>query len=322
MARKKKILDEESKALIVNQYLNGISKDSIRRETGISLRQINRVISEAGIPSKYKGKTDPDVITKAINDFVNGMKVALISEKYNISDTTLYKELNKRGVTYRSEKGRKHHFDQRYFNVINTEEKAYWLGFLYADGCVTHSNKTDKKPNRVKINLSSKDHEHLIAFCDAIKYTGKIEMINPIGTFSTNSISRLAVNSTSMCEDLIALGCHQSKTFSITMPNIPNHLIRHFIRGYFDGDGSISGTRELAKFSIIGPTKMLEELQTVFINECNFSKNKIFQSKTPGISYLAYGGINKLRAIYHFLYDDSTVYLNRKKTKFESIISD
>ena len=62
-------------------------------------------------------------------------------------------------------------FDEHSFDVIDTEEKAYWLGFLYADGNVSNTK------NEVGITLQSSDIKHLYKFKTFLK-SSKIPTLN------------------------------------------------------------------------------------------------------------------------------------------------
>jgi hypothetical protein len=114
------------------------------------------------------------------------------------------------------------------FQNIDTEEKAYWLGFLYADGCV-HSQE-----NKIELGLAEKDYEHLNKFRNFLQIKNKIAYRD-----STKSY-RLSFRSKKSKQDLIALGYIPCKSLLLHFPNsqqVPDYLIKHFIRGYFDGDG-------------------------------------------------------------------------------------
>jgi len=126
-------------------------------------------------------------------------------------------------------KNRKYFFDQRFFNVIDSEFKAYWLGFIIADGSVRLSNLRGD----VRITVHNKDADHLIGFSNLIKYTGKLYK-HPTELSTTISLySRLMAN------DLIRLGVIPNKTGKECFPEIDVDLLRHLVRGIFDGDGTI-----------------------------------------------------------------------------------
>lgn len=198
---------------------------------------------------------------------------------------------------------RKYFYDVNFFKTIDTPEKAYWLGFIYADGCLSK--------NELILHLGIKDEEHLNKFKKAIKSNGKIEINETHATFR--------ISSKEISYDLIKLGVLRRKTFIIKYPNLLKNLERHFIRGYFDGDGCISNikNKNSKTWSIFGASES-------FMFEM---KNRL--ETLLGFPFLIYlrkkGGyniqLNKKEHIIkmeNFLYDgvEGEVYLIRKKNNF------
>ena len=127
-----------------------------------------------------------------------------------------------------------------YFSEIDTEEKAYWLGFLYADGSI------DKR-GVLRVELISEGKQHLEKFAKAIKYTGSV-----IGPYFRNKIKnpiyKIDLSNPRFGKDLQNKGVIQNKTFFVQFPKwLKTELVRHFIRGIFDGDGTI--TCKLTKYN-------------------------------------------------------------------------
>ena len=128
------------------------------------------------------------------------------------------------------------------FEIIDTEEKAYWLGFLYADGSV------GSKEDKIELGLAEKDLKHIEKFRDFMNITNKISYRE-----STRSY-RISFRSSKCKQDLINKGCIPKKSLILEFPNekqVPNNLIKHFIRGYFDGDGSIAKNKNKVRATII-----------------------------------------------------------------------
>jgi intein/homing endonuclease len=147
---------------------------------------------------------------------------------------------------------------QDFFSVIDTEEKAYWLGFIMADGCIHDFN--DHRSSTLAIGLSSEDKEHIEKFLKAIG-TNK-----PIYQHCRNGKDYVSmqVSSSKLTTDLKNLGCVPKKTLLNTWVDLCNDELQFaFIRGYFDGDGSIASTFEIntlhrVHISIAGYKKTLE----------------------------------------------------------------
>jgi hypothetical protein len=136
-----------------------------------------------------------------------------------------------------------YYYNENYFTQIDTEEKAYWLGFLYADGYIEPIYRKQKiKAMRAVIGLQEADRNHLEKFLIHIESNAPITQNITILNHKNYYSNRVRINNTKMCKDLIKLGCVNNKSLILKFPNddiIPKHLIRHFIRGYFDGDGCV-----------------------------------------------------------------------------------
>lgn len=81
---------------------------------------------------------DEEQVRKIYNEEYIGKHIGAytLSKKYN---KNLYAQFHKYNLPLRNdvEKNKKYTCDSTFFNVIDTEEKAYWLGFLMADGFIT-----------------------------------------------------------------------------------------------------------------------------------------------------------------------------------------
>lgn len=206
---------------------------------------------------------------------------------------------------------RKYRLNENFFEIIDSEEKAYLLGFLFADGYV------NEKLNMVDLTIHNKDKEILDRFVDYLYPDGR-----PLKVIRRKYL-RLVVNSKKIVDDLVGHGCMQAKTFKLTYPQISQEFNAHFIRGYFDGDGSVSNNNGTLNMSIIGTIELLDSIKKIFIENCNVNDTK-YDDRHPNrdnnIRALRYGGNILVNRIYHYLYDDSTLWLERKKNKFLDIL--
>ena len=199
--------------------------------------------------------------------------------------------------------------NENYFDVIDCEEKAYFLGFLYADGC----NHTKK--GCVTLTLQEKDKEILTSLSKLLQPTKPLQQLKNSSGFKTNqSAYRLVLASKRISEKLVTLGCTGGKTMTLQFPTedqVPKELQRHFIRGYFDGDGYVG------------------EHQASLVGTYNFCSaiSKISEEIIGGKFYLRYKGnyptseiiVNrrKARKFLDWIYKDSTIYLQRKYAKYK-----
>lgn len=208
---------------------------------------------------------------------------------------------------------RKYRYDETYFEKIDNEEKAYFLGFIFADGCVRKTK--DNKPKDLKIKIHKKDIEILEAFKKSIKSE------SPIKIEKDGAVS-FSIGSKKICSDLIKLNCTPSKSLTLIPPNnIPNKLIRHFIRGYFDGDGCISviaGKEKKRTAFILGTKEMLLYFNKHFVKfgfSDKLDKIKPYR-KEHVIHIISYDKNDDLKKMIDFFYKDATIYMSRKYNRF------
>jgi intein-encoded DNA endonuclease-like protein len=227
--------------------------------------------------------------------------------------SNIYGHLNRMGIKRRSfsEAGRIYSIDETFFEKIDTEEKAYILGFIYADGY----NQTSR--SQIRITINKKDIDILEKINKCLKNT------KPILYLKSNTIVDISINSVKMSKDLEKLGCMQNKTFKLKFPYfIDKSLIRHFIRGYVDGDGCLSITNRKDRpsntyqFHIVGRYEMLKNIQDVLVKELNISQNKIHPQ--VNIFMMIYSGKQNFKKITHYLYGNSKIYLERKFNLYHS----
>ena len=225
---------------------------------------------------------------------------------------------------YQSVLQRKYPTVEDFFDEINTEEKAYVLGFIYADGC----NSIER--NAVIINLKETDKDILLKITTLVQKTKPLmyidtsKQVKKEGYENSKNQYRMVIQNKHISQRLIELGCGKAKTHNLVFPTgtqVPKYLQRHFIRGYFDGDGSISGNKQ-KQFSITGNEKFLESVQKILINDLYFSKTKLdkrWKDSKDNIKSLRYCGINQCIKFRDWLYKDATIYLERKKELFYSV---
>lgn len=208
---------------------------------------------------------------------------------------------------------RKYEINESIFESIDNEEKAYILGFLYADGYINIKN------NHVELTLKKSDLQILESIKNII-----FNKERPLIPIKNGKYLRLSISSRRIVNDLYKLGCIQKKTFLLKFPKIKKSLIRHFIRGYFDGDGSVYIQKNVLNISILGTIDLLNKMQEIFITKLNFNKTELDErhpERKTNIRSLRYGGNVIMNRFYHYIYDDSKIFLKRKRSKFESILS-
>lgn len=256
--------------------------------------------------------------SKEIIDLYNeGSSTTEIAKVYGCNHKTIIEILSYYGIGRRcpSNARQQYNYPTDTFKCIDTEEKAYWLGFLYADGSIHR--------NEVALGLHKQDEEHLIKFKLFMGYEPPIKYPKP-------KCCRVFITNQFIAEDLVDKGCFRRKSSILKFPTerqVPRHLINHFMRGYFDGDGSLSKyvKRNSYSFSILGTLEFLCTYQDILIEVCGCSRTKLGQrhpDRSNNNYTLTYGGRHSIKNILDFLYKDATVYLDRKYTKYLQFIED
>ena len=246
-----------------------------------------------------------------------------LTNYFPVSQVAINNLLRRNGYDAKSasELKRKYPIQEDFFDKIDTQEKAYILGLLYADGW----NQTER--NVIGIGLKESDKEILD------KITSLIQPTKPLGYYKKNKLKRgfensqneyrLVIANKHISQRLVELGCGKAKTHNLTFPTeeqVPSCLIRHFVRGYFDGDGSVSGDKQ-KQFNLVGTINFLLPLQQILMSELGFSKTKLDQrhkERDNEIRSLRYCGINQCITFRDWLYKDATIYLERKYDIFHS----
>lgn len=210
--------------------------------------------------------------------------------------------------------------NEDFFEKIDDEIKAYLLGFFAADGCVHN------KFGYIMLSVSVKDNYICELFKKYISPETEIKYShNTKGTVNRQPQCTININSKKIVIDLSQFGIVPRKTFNeFSMKLVPIELKHHFIRGYFDGDGSCyygrSKNRNKVCVNFTNSTKgILEEIKEYFKDIINFKlETKI--SKTNKIYYvLAIYNKPEILKFWKFTYKDAIFYFQRKYEKFNYI---
>lgn len=239
----------------------------------------------------------------------NKIPLKTIMLEYDIKNAkTIYDIIERNGREKTINK--KYDINESYFSEIDNQDKAYWLGFLYADGYVRMKNN---RSGELKLKLAIKDKHHIELFRECLESNHIIKDVitNVVvdGRKYESECSTFSVYNTRLVKDLIKHGCMNNKTFKIRFPSIREDLVRHFIRGYFDGDGYISINKNSANCGITSNNLFLNDIKDILKYGTIRKRKNIYD--------LLFYSKENIKNFYHFIYDDSNIYLNRKKDVFE-----
>lgn len=286
-------------------YKEGKSLRAIGKELGMDYRYISRYLKERGYEMTRNQqwiKQDDEVLEQSIELYEQGHNIKTISQMLKVKDNRISEFLQTRGIMV-SMNNQSHEYYEDIFSEVDTEEKAYWLGFLSADGCV--------HDNILELTLKEEDKEHVERFARFISPTAEVKYR------SLTKAYRVMISNKQICDDLFALGVTPKKSLTLQFcEQVPEYLIHHYIRGYVDGDGSI-GLKNKGKdayLSIIGTESFLDEV----IYALDLHHNK---KRRQGEAYeIRYAGNKQVPPVLRKLYENATVYLPRKYEKYHQII--
>lgn len=272
---------------------------------------------------------DPKFIKMLINEYNNtDISLSDLSKKYHTDASyqfkinnipkrngALQRSLSRTGCINFNWEGKK----------IETEEQAYIAGIFFSDGYVGKQ--------QLGLRLQKKDKKLVEQIKDYFSKDIKLQENKSNYSFTLSSMI--------VCQNFIDLGMLRDKTkVGISVPQMDKSLYRHFIRGYFDGDGTIYVCNTKTNYSCLktcicsATIGILEEFQKILsdngieskINKEN-RKGKVM--KVPQGTTLCAMDMYRLfirkkseiKKFYHFLYDDSHIFLERKKNKFDTNIN-
>jgi len=266
-----------------------------------------------------------ELIQNICNEYINGTSTMQLAEKYLesrdrysvIASILKVNNINRRNS---SQARQKFKINENYFDFINTEEKAYMLGFLYADG--------GNVGNAIMLALHEKDKEVLFKFSDMLETDKEIKFYQT----KTTKYGRLTISNKTLVNRLSELGIVERKTFKIKFPKWLNqNLIKPFIRGYYydgDGDGglSITKTKNKGGLTITSNANFIKQLKKIIetyvqINCCivpiygkiTEKRKKLVDAR---IKRIAISGNKQIIKLLEWLYDGSSIHLERKYKKF------
>lgn len=240
------------------------------------------------------------------------MTLAEVCKHFKICQPTASKILLEAGVTLYTKNEIWHPgFNESYFENIDSEVKAYLLGILLTDGCVNYSHG---QPG-ISLSLQTSDEYILVRLKEELNHSCAISR-------DKRGCSNMVVHSQKMADDLAKYGVVPRKSLISTLPILDNSgMMRHLIRGIFDGDGSISchwspnTGKHMHKVTFCGSRTIVEQIHEYLTNELDLGNRKPYHYETW--SMISWNSISDIQKLNHYMYSDATIYLTRKRYKFD-----
>jgi Mor family transcriptional regulator len=308
---------------ICNSYKEGLTIHAISQKYNISITTTRDVLTNKNLfkPKKI-AVIDNATRLSIVNDFISiTQNTSELAKKYNISPTTVCNILHNNGFKTNFYKtcAKKYDINETFFDNINTEEKAYILGLLYADGYNNESR------NSVNLSLAETDKNILDKITLLIQPTKPLQFVeiqknNP----KKQNQYRLVIANKHISQQLVKLGCMQAKTFKITFPEwLQDDLIPHFIRGYCDGDGYINKNFHNPSFSITGTEIFCNKLAEILKEKCNINSSLYTRHKerNHNIRTLTTNGRQQVVRFLEYVYKNANIFLDRKMELANNILN-
>lgn len=274
-----------------------------------------------------------------INKYVKyNLSINKISKEYGCGESVIKKLLQNNEVYIRKSTSR-YRFNKNIFDVIDSEEKAYWLGFIWCDGYNAKRCRNGTTNNyEFKLELAKIDINHLVKFKHFLNSNHDIKTYKYKTSFCKNDefteTARILLSNTEfgrMLDNKFGLIANRFDASKV-IKSIPNRLYRHFIRGILDADGSIvlssvseSNGRKYKKVTVNFSTygQLVEFINNTLASDgvanCKSKEYKRHEDRDGECVCLKFcGNINAVR-ILDWIYKDSSIYLDRKYQKYIEI---
>jgi hypothetical protein len=257
-----------------------------------------------------------------VNLYTSGQPSTKIAKQYNCSYNLVLKILKENNIPIRpkSLRQRKYQINEFFFDNIDTELKAYFLGLMYADGNVMHTAK-----GYTSSLVTGEDDKCLVDKLNELLFDSKKPLCVPKKEKPHHKNRYyLYINNEQIGKSLIKHGCIPNKHHKIRLPQfIPYPLINHFIRGFFDGDGCVTGCKRY-KFpfcSIVFTSNhdFCDDLR-LFFKPLNIIMGLLKDKNYENSWQLRGSSFQTVLNFYKFLYQNATFFLKRKHDKIYSYL--
>ena len=298
---------------IIDMYKNGISVKEIIKVLPCSKQTVYNILNKYNIALNDKhGKRNSGVSKEKVYEmyelYLKGKCTREIGEMYGFTKSYICRLFHEQSLSLRNQAqaNRKYNLNENFFDCIDTEEKAYFLGLLWADG----TNIVNK--NCVEIGLQDRDKHILDSMLKSMEASYPIkckESKYPGG----RDIYSVSIFSEHMSSQLNNIGMVPNKSLVLRFPTcIDESLLHHFIRGVFDGDGYISHGNDYT-CEIVGTEAFCIKLKEILLKQG--IESKIYNTtlrKETSTRRLYIGKKENVIKFLHYIYEGSSLYLYRK----------
>lgn len=307
---------------IINKYQNQMSIEELMNEYNAKWSDIYDVVSTSfkhSIKDVHQSEID-----KIIYLYQNtNMSCTKIGAETNIYHKLVAKILDNNNIVRQNRIAKKYEYNVNYFDSIDTPNKAYILGLLFADGYNGKSKQT------IRLQLQECDIDVLLRIKDELNLSKSLKFIKcddkvASNGFISKNMYSLEFYGKHITNRLSELGMTQNKSLTLKFPDYLNEeLVPHFVRGYFDGDGSYChrhtekyGNRDLITFT--STDEFCKELKSLINHYIDGTGGGIYEAscKNGVTKVLSFSGCNQVKKILDWMYADADIFMKRKYDKY------
>lgn len=309
----KRIISNEDEFEIIRSYKSGESVTNIAKKYHVDFHRIADILDNHNIRKDMfidKSNKEQLICKEYLSQDITQSELA---KQYNMTRNQVYAILKKYKIFRRNRPDDVCQLDVKFFDIIDTEEKAYVLGLIYADGNIS------QKSNAWNIRLQETDKDILQKISEIIRNPNKLYYIKYDNNWQNQYC--LQITNKHMHDSLISHGAIPNKSLILKFDRnemIPE-LYRHFIRGYFDGDGTLVHSKHDTIVGIAGTNDFCSVISEIIQKELNIPVH-IYKCRNNDITKeLRISGVNNCRLFLDWIYNDSKIYMDRKFEKYCSI---
>lgn len=291
------IFSSEQISQIKQMYDNKVPVKEIQNIFNISNTTFYRILQRNNIDkvrNVYSIRREDDSKERFVSKFTNNIPYIPLNDDYR-------------------QKG--YYINENYFDIVDNQDKAYIIGLFLADGNITKDKKN------IQISLQERDGEILEKIKSKLQYEGpllykKYNDLNP----NWKDQSRLAIYSPHMCRALEHYCVVPNKSLILNFPtNIDISLYPHMLRGYVDGDGSITSNPREKRVRFVSTMSFCQDAKLLIENQLNINCSVRLLKKSSVTSELMIAGRRQTTVFLDWIYKDANLYLERKYKIYKSL---
>lgn len=328
-------LTENQKSTALRLYSQRLTLRDIAKQIGCSIWSVDDLLKRSGCERRKPGfmqrAFSPEQETEIIDRYREGWNIVELGDMFDSSPSVIWSAMQRRGEVCRPQSVSQRHYALRtdFFRAIDTEEKAYWFGFITADGALTTTSSTGKNVSYLRVYLQRQDRGHLEKFQAALETTLPIFdfMQRPNKTTKEpKPTSGITISSKDIVDDLVRHGLTQNKSLTVGWWDGPPELMRHYARGVFDGDGSVVkgkgrwGSPVRWGMSLVGSIPLINGYVKWTAPHLSHPMRSEL-TKSGRNAYARTQGIHRAGVLAELLYAGSTIFLDRKKRRADDLMA-